>query len=199
MTKESSRSLDEFDFHGALIAMLPRLKLQAFALAKNREHAEDLVQTAVANALNAKSSFQPGTNLQAWMYRILRNRFLSDCRAKRDVVELDAAPQDFLVSSAASQEDSFACSELRRKIALLPPEQRASLVMVAVEGMSYAEVSEVMGCAEGTAKCRVFRARQQLEIWLLGDGEGRRSAARLTDRPARRNYRARSKDSRASV
>jgi RNA polymerase sigma-70 factor (ECF subfamily) len=163
-----------FSFHDALVAALPRLRVQAMSLTRNRPDADDLVQAAVTNALAAQHSFTPGTNFQAWMFRILRNRFLSDRRRDRDTVEMDDAPAA-AVARPAGQEDSFAVGELRRNMVRLPSDQRAALVMVAVQGMSYEAVADAMSCAVGTAKCRVFRARRQLEIWMLGEEESRRA------------------------
>jgi len=167
----------DFSFHGALVAALPRLRVQALSLTRNRADADDLVQAAVTNALAAQGSFTPGTNFQAWMFRILRNRFLSDRRRNRDTVEIDDAPQA-AIARPAGQEHSLALAELRCQMARLPADQRTALVMVSLQGMSYEDVAEAMGCAVGTAKCRVFRARRQLEIWMLGEGEGRRSPGR---------------------
>ncbi|MBR0655353.1 sigma-70 family RNA polymerase sigma factor [Plastoroseomonas arctica] len=167
----------EFSFHNALVAALPRLRVQALSLTRNRADADDLVQAAVTNALSAQGSFTPGTNFQAWMFRILRNRFLSDRRRNRDTIEIDEAPPAS-VARPAGQEHSLALAELRCQMARLPADQRTALVMVSLQGMSYEDVAEAMGCAVGTAKCRVFRARRQLEIWMLGEGEGRRSPAR---------------------
>ncbi|MBP0466529.1 sigma-70 family RNA polymerase sigma factor [Roseomonas sp. PWR1] len=164
-------------FSDGLVALLPRLRVQALALTRNRADADDLVQAAVTNALAAKAHFTPGSNLGAWLYRILRNRFLSDRRRARDTVELDDAPAAAL-SRPASQEDHLALGELRRHLARLPPDQRAALIMVSVQGLSYQDVADAMGCPVGTAKCRVFRARRQLEAWLLGTEErGRGKAA----------------------
>ena len=70
------------EFHSQLIPLLPRLRVQALALTRNRAAAEDLVQDAVANALAAQDSFTPGTNFAAWMHRILRNRFISTLRKR---------------------------------------------------------------------------------------------------------------------
>jgi len=168
-------------FNDGLIALLPRLRIQALALTRNRPDADDLVQAAVTRALAAKALFTPGTNLGAWLYRILRNQFLSDRRRARETVELDDAPAASLAVSA-SQEGHLAVQELRRHLARLPPDQRTALVMVSVEGLSYEEVAKAMGCPVGTAKCRVFRARRQLEAWLLGAetaGARPKTAARL--------------------
>jgi len=155
-------------FHEQLVALLPRLRVQAVSMTRNRADADDLVQAAVSNALAAQASFTPGTNFGAWMFRILRNRFLSDIRRKRDTCDMDNAPAEALARPAA-QEDSLALRELRMRLADLPEDHRTALMLVTVQGMSYEEAAAVMGCAVGTAKCRVFRARRQLEAWLVGD------------------------------
>lgn len=164
-------------FHAALVALLPKLRVQALSLTRNRADADDLVQAAVTNALAAQASFTPGTNLGAWMYRILRNRFISDRRRLRETVDMDDAPPEAF-ARAASQEDSLALRELRAEMAKLPADQRIALVMVTVQGMSYEEVAAATGCAVGTAKCRVFRARCTLEARLLGDAEQGRNTRR---------------------
>ncbi|MDB5368596.1 MAG: Sigma-70 region 2 [Roseomonas sp.] len=155
-------------FHDQLIALLPRLRVQAVSMTRNRADADDLVQAAVSNALAAQNSFTPGTNFGAWMFRILRNRFLSDIRRRRDTCDMDSAPAEALARPAA-QEDSLALRELRMRLADLPADHRNALMLVTVQGMSYEEAAGVMNCAVGTAKCRVFRARRQLEAWLTGD------------------------------
>lgn len=165
-------------FNDELVALLPRLRVQALALTRNRTEADDLVQAAVSNALAARGSFVPGTNFGAWMYRILRNRFISDRRRRRETVDVDDAPADAFARSGG-QEDNLALQELRRELARLPDDQRVALMMVTVQGMSYEQVAEAMGCAVGTAKCRVFRARRTLQARLMGEeaAEPRRSGA----------------------
>ena len=155
-------------FHELIIAALPRLRVQAAALTRNRAAAQDLVQDAVANALAARDRFEPGTNFRAWMHRILYHRFVSSIRRQRreveDVDDLHAAS----VAVAGRHEDRVVLRELRRAILRLPPGQRTMLLMVALQGMPYEEVSAATGVAVGTAKSRVFRARRQLEAWLMG-------------------------------
>ena len=75
------------------VTLLPKLRVQALALTRNRAAAEDLVQDAVANALAAQESFTPGTNFAAWMHRILRNRFISTLRKQRDTTDIEDLPQ----------------------------------------------------------------------------------------------------------
>ncbi|MFE8872807.1 sigma-70 family RNA polymerase sigma factor [Acetobacter persici] len=155
-------------FHDQVIAILPKLRVQALALTRNRAAAEDLVQDAVCNALAAQNSFALGTNFAAWMHRILRNRFISDLRKKRDTTDIDDMPASFLATNAP-HEDRIVLKDLDAALARLPDDQREALVLGVLEGMSYQELAEVAGCAVGTAKSRVFRARRQLEAWMLGE------------------------------
>ena len=155
------------DFHTNLVAALPKLRVQALALTRNRAAADDLVQDAAMNALAAQSSFTPGTNIRAWIYRILRDRFISVLRKQREIVDIDDAPPAFLAVQAG-HEDRLTLQELQRALGELLPVQREALFMVVLQGMSYEEVGAVTGCAVGTAKSRVFRARRFLAARLLG-------------------------------
>src|SRR5581483_6234600 len=146
-------------FHDQLVTILPKLRVQALALTRNRASAEDLVQDAVCNALAAQDSFIPGTNFAAWMHRILRNRFISNLRKRRDTTDIEDVPASTFASDAA-HEDRLALKELGKAMNRLPPDQREALVMVVVHGMSYEALAEATGCAVGTAKSRVFRARR---------------------------------------
>jgi RNA polymerase sigma-70 factor (ECF subfamily) len=178
-------------FHDQIIAILPKLRVQALALTRNRTAAEDLVQDAVCNALSAQDSFCPGTNFAAWMHRILRNRFISNLRKRRDTTDIDDVPAAALATEAP-HEDRLALKELASAMTRLPADQREALVMVVVHGMSYEALAEATGCAVGTAKSRVFRARRQLESWLLGEAKPAKPAiaasAFLTRRLAAGGY-----------
>ena len=156
------------DFHDQVIAILPKLRVQALALARNRVVAEDLVQDAVCNAISAQHSFVPGSNFAAWMHSILRNRFISNLRKRRDTTDIDDVPASAFASDAP-HEDRLALKELATAMARLPADQRQALVMVFIHGSSYEELAVSTGCAVGTAKSRVFRARRQLAAWLLGE------------------------------
>jgi RNA polymerase sigma-70 factor, ECF subfamily len=156
------------EFHGQLVALLPKLRVQALALTRNRAAAEDLVQDAVANALAAQDSFTPGTNFAAWMHRILRNRFISTLRKQRETTDIEDLPMSAFAVGAA-HEDRMVLKELGRALNRLPSDQREALFMVVLQGLSYEDVAEATGCAVGTAKSRVFRARRQLQAWLVGE------------------------------
>jgi RNA polymerase sigma-70 factor, ECF subfamily len=153
--------------HDDLLALLPRLRVQALALTSNRAEADDLLHDAVVNILAGQGGFTPGTNFAAWAHRILRNRFLSLVRRRREIVGIEDIPPPAV---AGAQADSLAIKELERALARLPAEQREVLFMVALRGMCYDEVAEATGVALGTAKGRVFRARRFLHAWLEGDG-----------------------------
>jgi RNA polymerase sigma-70 factor (ECF subfamily) len=177
------------DFHADLVALLPKLRIQALALTRNRAAADDLVQDAAMSALAAQDSFTPGTNFKAWMSRILRNRFISDLRKRRDITDIDDAPPASLAQQAG-QEDRLALQELQRALGELLPLQREALFMVVLQGMSYEEVSAATNCAIGTAKSRVFRARRYLAARLLGE-PGRGHAGAGSDAAVERMLHAR--------
>jgi RNA polymerase sigma-70 factor, ECF subfamily len=156
------------DFQTNLVAVLPKLRIQALALTRNWAAADDLVQDAAMNALAAQDSFTPGTNFRAWMHRILRNRFISGLRKRREIMDIDDAPPASLAVQSG-HEDRLALQELQRALGELLPVQREALFMVVLQGMSYEEVGVATGCAVGTAKSRVFRARRILAARLLGE------------------------------
>lgn len=166
------------DFHDQLVAVLPSLRQQALAMTRNRPDADDLVQMAVASALAAKASFEPGTNFRAWIGTILRNRFLSECRRRSPTVSVEDAPPGFLARSGG-QEESVAMKELQRHLLRLPADQRLLLLMISVQGVSYEEASAQFAVPVGTLKARVSRARTLLRRWIHGDEVERPGAARL--------------------
>jgi RNA polymerase sigma-70 factor (ECF subfamily) len=166
-------------FHDQMIALMPRLQIQALALTRHRAAAEDLVQDAVCNALAGRESFQTGTNFAAWMHRILRNRFISNVRRRREASDIDDVPAA-LLATGAPHEHHLALQELDGAMQRLPAEQREALMLSVVHGMSYEELAAATACAVGTAKSRVFRARRQLEAWLLGEAPAGETAARET-------------------
>jgi len=178
------------EFHSQLITLLPRLRVQALALARNRAAAEDLVQDAVANALAAQDSFTPGTNFAAWMHRILRNRFISTLRKQRETTDIEDLPAG-LFAVGPTHEDRLVLKELGRAVNRLPVDQREALFMVVLQGMSYEDVAGSTGCAVGTAKSRVFRARRQLQSWLMGEGRAGTGAEVQAKAPRNEGFAAR--------
>lgn len=149
-----------------LIAMMPRMRIWALALTRNGAAADDLVQDTAARVLAAQDSFQPGTNFTAWVHRIMRNHFISGVRAQREYVPLDGAPE-VLVGDA--QEDRTALRELSWAMRRLPLNHQAALSMIVLEEHSYEDAAAMTGCATGTLKSRVHRARAHLRAHLDGE------------------------------
>lgn len=145
-----------------LIACLPQLRAFARSLAGHRDLADDLVQEAIVRALAAQGSFRPGTNFRAWIFTILRNLFFTERRKSRMVVQsIDTIEQE-LSPVAAAQESKVEFDDFRVALMKLPHDQREALILVGASGMSYEEAAQVSGCAVGTVKSRVSRARRTL-------------------------------------
>ena len=145
-----------------LLAAIPRLRAFAVGLCGTTDRAQDLVQETLARAWANLSSFQPGTNMPAWLYTILRNEFYTEFRKQRhEVPDPDGALAASLVS-APSQESRVEFADLREAIGRLAPPQREAILMVGANGMSYEEAAEACHCAVGTMKSRVYRARMRL-------------------------------------
>ena len=146
----------------ALVAMIPKLRAFAFSLCGNHERADDLVQDTLLKAWSHLGSFQEGTDLQAWLFTILRNSFYSDMRKRRREVEDSDGKRAENLSVAPAQHGHLDMQDLRKALDLLPPHQREALVLVGAAGMSYDEAAEIARCAVGTIKSRVNRARVTL-------------------------------------
>jgi RNA polymerase sigma-70 factor (ECF subfamily) len=155
-------------FHGDLLDLLPRLRTYAYALTRDRDQADDLVQNTVVQALARRSMFKPGSNLAAWTFRIQRNLFIDSYRRRRPTEELDPDRMEGL-SCRANQDDVILKNEFLRGFAQLPAIQREALVLSAIEGMSYDDIAAQAGVAVGTIKSRVCRARDRLMQLMVGE------------------------------
>ena len=146
----------------AVLAAIPKLRAFAISLSGNVDRADDLVQETMLRALANIHSFQPGTNLQAWLFTILRNLFRSEYRKrKREVEDADGSYADSL-KSHPDQLGRVEFQEFRTALKELPDEQREALILVGASGFSYEEAADICGCAVGTIKSRVNRARTRL-------------------------------------
>ncbi|MCC6947662.1 MAG: sigma-70 family RNA polymerase sigma factor [Bradyrhizobiaceae bacterium] len=149
-----------------ILAAIPKLRAFAISLSGNVDRADDLVQETLLRALANIDSFQPGTNLQAWLFTILRNLFRSEYRKrKREVEDVDGRYSDNLVAHP-EQDDKLEFKEMRMALAKLPQDQREALILVGASGFSYEEAANICGCAVGTIKSRVNRARNRLAAEL---------------------------------
>jgi RNA polymerase sigma-70 factor (ECF subfamily) len=169
MTIETSSDVD--DFHEQLKAILPRLRIYALSLTRDRDAADDLVHDTVIKALTGRRSFQPGTNLAAWLFRIQRNEFISGLRRQRPSVPVDTAIAESL-SHPAHQDSGLIMREFVTAFAKLVPTQREALLLAVLEGLPYEVIAAHTGVSVGTVKSRISRARDTLERLLL-EGESR--------------------------
>jgi RNA polymerase sigma-70 factor (ECF subfamily) len=139
------------------------MRIWAIAMTRNRAAAEDLVQDTAAKALLACDAFMPDTNFNAWIHRIMSNHFISNMRSRR--LFTDTMPDQ---ASPPAHVDKIALDELSVAMDRLHPEQRSALFAIALDQKSYDEVASETGCAVGTLKSRVHRARLQLRAHMDG-------------------------------
>jgi RNA polymerase sigma-70 factor, ECF subfamily len=152
-----------------LLAAIPSLRAFAISLSGNVDRADDLVQGTLMRALANIDTFQPGTNMLAWLFTILRNLFHSEFRKRRrEVEDVDGSYADSL-SSAPQQHGGLEFKELLAALAKLSLVQREPLLLVGASGFSYEEAAEICGVAVGTIKSRVSRARTLLVQLLMVD------------------------------
>ena len=141
------------------LGLIPNLRAFAVSLCGDIERADDLVQETLLKAWNHLDSFQEGTNLRAWLFTILRNTYFSECRRRRREVEDRDGNRAADLSVHPEQPGHLDMQDFRRALDVLPPDQREALVLVGAAGFSYEEAAEISGCAVGTIKSRVNRAR----------------------------------------
>ena len=159
-------ALDAYDAHRPdtfrddLLALLPDLRRFANVLAKSSDQAEDLVQETLLKAWQNQERYRTGSNLRAWTFTIMRNQFYTAKRkARREVADVNGAAAAQLVEPAV-QFHTVSLKDVWSRIERLPRAQQEALLLVAAQGMTYEEASEVLGCQVGTVKSRVSRARR---------------------------------------
>lgn len=158
------------DDTSCLIAQeLPRLRRYARSL-RNDAGAEDLVQDCVERALRKQNLWQRGTNMRAWLFRILYHLHLSSLRSAGRL-PATVPLEDLMVGRAGAQLDTIELRELSRAFQGLPEEQRQVIQLVAVEGLRYDEAADLLGIAMGTVRSRLSRGRAALREALGNDGE----------------------------
>ena len=162
------KPLPSATFKAALLAEIPTLRAFALSLTGSGDRADDLVQDSLVKAWGASASFTEGTSLRAWLFTIARNTFYSNHRkSRREVQDVDGIAAAKLISNPA-QVGHLDFADFRSALATVPDDQREALILVGASGFSYEEAAEICGCAVGTIKSRVNRARQKLmEILAL--------------------------------
>jgi RNA polymerase sigma-70 factor (ECF subfamily) len=158
------------DFRDKLIELIPFLRAFARTLCGHRDEADDLCQEALAKAWQSRGTFEPGTNLKAWLFMILRNQFYSEKRRAWRQKPWDEATAEQSLVTGGTQHASIALSDVSRAMRMLPNEQREALILVGAGGFAYEEAAKICGCALGTIKSRVARARRTLEGVMSGAG-----------------------------
>src|SRR5450631_2191172 len=153
----------------AMLAAVPSLRAFAISLSGNVDRADDLVQETLLRAMANIQSFQPGTNLSAWLFTILRNLFRSEYRKRRREVEDPDGSYAESLRSHPEQHGRVEFEEFRVALAKLPADQREALILVGASGFSYEEAAAICDCAVGTVKSRVNRARTRLAEQLSID------------------------------
>lgn len=156
-----------------LVELLPSLRAFAMSLTRNRSSADDLVQDTIVKAWSNSDKFMPGTNLQAWLFTILRNTYYSSLRkGRREVADPDGIHAQGLFVKP-DHDGRLAYGDFQRAFDLLSPEHREVLTLVGASGFSCEEAAVTMGVAVGTVKSRASRARKRLsELMGLAEGEG---------------------------
>jgi len=156
----------------AMLEAIPHLRVFAVSLCRNRERADDLVQETLLRAWANIAQFEPGSKMKAWLTTILRNQYYSEYRKRRrEVADVNGIYAETLVS-VPGQMISVQYRELRAALARLPDEMCEALLLVATSGLSYSDAARICGCAVGTIKSRVNRARERLAAMLSAEEIG---------------------------
>jgi RNA polymerase sigma-70 factor (ECF subfamily) len=157
-------------FESDLIAMVPRLRRFAHALSQNGTDADDLAQATIERALRSKAQWQPGTRLDSWLFRIMRNLWIDTVRSRARKERFEA-PVEELEQLGEDPRDAIEASlELQRVMAAmerLPDEQREVVALILIEGFGYRETAEMLDLPIGTVSSRLVRGRTAL-LELVG-------------------------------
>ena len=149
-------------FRDALIAAIPSLRAFAYSLSGRADRADDLVQETMTKAWAHQDSFQPGTNMKAWLYTILRNEFYGQLRKRgREVEDVDGVFSS-RVGVLPEQQGRLDLADMKIALQKLPTDQREAVLLVGASGLSYEEAADICKVAVGTIKSRVNRGRTKL-------------------------------------
>jgi RNA polymerase sigma-70 factor (ECF subfamily) len=154
-----------------IVGLLPRLRRLARALARQAADADDLVQLTVERALAHRGQWAPGTRLDSWVFRIMKNAWIDESRARSRRAKVLAPEEDgehVGDAGAAAMEARVAAGEVARAMQKLPDEQRLAVALVLVEGLSYKDAAEVLEIPAGTLTSRLVRGRAALLAELQG-------------------------------
>jgi RNA polymerase sigma-70 factor, ECF subfamily len=150
------------DWRDQVVALIPALRAFAWSISRNGSDADDLVQDTLIKAWSHRDKFETGTNLRAWLFTILRNTYYTAVVRRRREVRDEDDQHARSLTAAPTQEWGLALHALQAALNQLPPEHREALILVGAAGLSYEEAADICGCALGTIKSRVNRARNRL-------------------------------------
>ncbi|HED19894.1 MAG TPA: sigma-70 family RNA polymerase sigma factor [Gammaproteobacteria bacterium] len=151
-----------------LVTQIPRLRRYARALTGDASRADDLVQDCLVRALSRLKLWKPGTDMRAWLFTIMHNLFVSECRQNSKQPDIAAFTTCYVPGPYDNADTDVRLSELQSGLQQLVPEQREVLLLVSIEGLSYREVAAVLGIPGGTVMSRLHRGRQELRKQLSG-------------------------------
>jgi RNA polymerase sigma factor (sigma-70 family) len=158
-------------FEDGLTALFPRLRRFAHALSRNPADADDLTQATIERALRSRAQWQPGTRLDSWLYRIMRNLWVDMVRSLGRREDLHAPVEEAERIGEDPRDAIEASIDLKRAMAAmqrLPDEQREIVALILVEGFGYRECSEILGLPIGTVSSRLVRGRTAL-LQMMGE------------------------------
>ena len=156
-------------FERELLTLLPRLRRFARALARDAADADDVLQVALERALKAREQWAPGTRLDSWMMRIVRNCWIDEMRSRTRRLRTFVPEEEGEAIGSDSHREIELRAEMHdvdRAMNSLPPEQREAIVLVLVEGLAYREAAELLEIPMGTLTSRLTRGRQALAQML---------------------------------
>jgi RNA polymerase sigma-70 factor (ECF subfamily) len=153
-----------------ILEQVPALRRYARALTGNRERADDLVQDTLARALSRIHLWRAAASIRPWLFTIMHNLFLNERRRASRTVQLGAEPAEPAVDRADSR---ALLDDLDRALGQLHEDQRAAVLLVGVEELSYEDAAKVLGIPIGTLMSRLSRGREQLRRLIEGDGRPR--------------------------
>lgn len=157
------------DLSAALAGLLPRLRRFARALTGSAADADDLVQASIERALRSAGQFRPGTSVPSWIFRIMKNLWIDEIRARASREKLfapEALASSAITDGAGAMETHLHASHVQRIVSTLPEDQRLAIALVLVEGLSYREAADVLDVPIGTLTSRLARGRAAIEAAL---------------------------------
>ncbi|HEX2802735.1 MAG TPA: RNA polymerase sigma factor [Sphingomicrobium sp.] len=156
-------------FEDELVSLLPRLRRFAHSLSRSPADADDLTQATIERAIRSRDQWAPGTRLDSWMYRIMRNLWIDTARSRVRKAKFEAPPEDAAtVGYEGAAEASAELSEVMAAMQTLPDEQREVVSLILIEGLGYREAAELLELPIGTVSSRLVRGRTAL-LGLVGE------------------------------